>query len=152
MLVKFENNYIPEPNSGCWIWIGSIEREEKPYGVTYARGRKERAHRLSYEIANGGFDKKLCVLHRCDNPSCVNPDHLFLGTNADNVADMTRKGRQARGVKNRHARLTEAQALEIKMATGKRADIAAKYGINETNVSRIRTGARWGHLGGQSNE
>lgn len=76
---------------GCWEWTGSTSK--KGYGKLNIGGVTKAAHRFSYEIANGPIPEKLFVLHRCDNPPCVRPDHLFTGTNEDNVKDMMKKGR-----------------------------------------------------------
>lgn len=83
----------------CWLWKGATSRGD--YGVFNIGGKLERAHRLSYEIHNGPITKGLHCLHKCDEPNCINPDHLFLGTNQDNVNDMVRKQRHnwAKGLK-----------------------------------------------------
>ncbi len=97
---RFESKIYPEPNSGCWLWDGGIGRGG--YG-RFAVGRKTlRAHRVSYELHVGAVPRGeghhgTCVLHKCDNPPCVNPAHLFLGTNSDNTADRHAKGRDAKG-------------------------------------------------------
>lgn len=86
----FEHKYIPEPNSGCWLWHGSCCRDG--YGNFYDGKRVIGAHRFSWQAHKGVIPGGLHILHKCDTPSCVNPDHLFLGTHTDNMRDMTAKG------------------------------------------------------------
>ena len=90
----FDDFYEPVTEAGCWLWMGSID--SKGYGGIKVDGKQMGAHRRSWVLANGPIPDRLHVLHKCDTPSCVNPSHLFLGTNYDNVQDMVRKGR-ARG-------------------------------------------------------
>lgn len=91
---RFEAKYIPEPTSGCWIWTASLG--STGYGQFHDGERVVKAHRFSYSTYIGTIPDGMHVLHRCDQPLCVNPSHLFIGTNADNVADMVAKGRQQR--------------------------------------------------------
>lgn len=86
------------------------------------------------------------VCHRCDNPVCVNPNHLFLGTPADNAADMVAKGRHCAGQLNRRAKLTDAQVIAIRADKRLQKQIAADYGVTLAAISHIKTGRRWAHL------
>lgn len=101
---RFDDKYIPEPNSGCWLWTGSLNRFG--YGKFYARGASWLAHRFSYELRIGPVPEQLHVCHKCDVTQCVNPDHLFLGTHADNMRDKSLKGRSRTGTGDRHGSKT----------------------------------------------
>lgn len=134
--------------SGCWEWTGPVDK--KGYGKTYYRGKQERAHRVAYKIFIGNIPEGLCVLHKCDNPPCCNPEHLWTGTIAENNKDKMRKGRWGggdhRGIKHGNAKLNEHQVLEIFHSKGFHTRIAEHYGVSRKTVSRIRQGKRWTHL------
>ncbi|MCK5445678.1 MAG: HNH endonuclease [Rhodospirillaceae bacterium] len=142
---RFEMYISPEPMSGCWLWAASCHKWG--YGRFRVGSKKKLAHRVSWEIYNGPIPDGLCVLHKCDVPECVNPDHLFLGTNADNAADRSAKGRDAtrRGENNGRAKITDKQAREIYLRGGTQRETAAHYGIGESGVSRIKSGDGWAH-------
>lgn len=91
---SFYNKITPEPNTGCHIWAASLD--SVGYGLFGIRRKLFKAHRVAWMLCKGAVPEGLCVLHKCDTPSCVNPDHLFLGTHADNMADKKRKGRVSR--------------------------------------------------------
>ena len=143
---RIETKIMPEPNSGCWIWLGGTN--QKNYGHIWSSElkRHERAHRMVYEILNSPIPVGLHLLHRCDNPYCVNPDHMFVGTNAENMADRDAKGRQASGARNGNARLTEDKARQILLAPGTITEIARQFGISRTNVRDIKTRRIWKNL------
>lgn len=133
----------------CWPWIAS--RLVDGYGQFFCCGTMRRAHRIAWMLFAGVLPEELCVLHRCDNPPCVNPAHLFLGTVVENNSDMTRKGRGVFlfGSANGSALLTEDVVLDIRRewATGiSPRRIAARRGIGYTTVYDIVRGRRWGHL------
>lgn len=130
--------------TGCWEWTASKTRG---YAVIRANGRWCRANRVSYDLYCGPIADGMHVLHRCDNPACVNPEHLFLGTNADNMADKVAKGRQLPGSAHSLAKLTDADVLAIRNAEGvTQLALATKYGVGQQQISRIRSGKRWAHL------
>lgn len=137
---------VPEPNSGCLLWLGHSNQEG--YGLLWARDTTVLAHRLSWELANGPIPEGLLCLHKCDVPSCINPAHLFLGSNKDNMADRRRKGRyrNKRGTDHPLRKLSEDQAREIKFSLGRASDLSKRFNIDRSIVWRIRTGKLWSHL------
>ncbi len=147
---KFANR--TQPSAGCWFWKGQIQ-PGTGYGQLSFRGRKLRAHRVSYELSYGPIPKGLYVCHRCDNPSCVNPEHLFLGTQLENMADMVAKSRHENrvfhGETNPSSKLTLEQVEEVKgllrfpYFRGKYRSMGAVFGVNESTISRINRGLSW---------
>lgn len=139
------------PN-GCWLWIGGHGARGYPH--FYAKGKTLLAHRVSWELHRGPIPKGLDVCHNCptgDNPLCVNPDHLFLGTHTENMLDMLRKGRRrCWGEKARTAKLSESQVSEIRSrwrsGSVNQQELAIEYGVRQTTISRIVLGQSWKHL------
>jgi hypothetical protein len=141
---------LPRSEGGCWEWQGGTRNG---YGNTSYQGKHVYAHRLAYELFALEQPGKACVLHTCDNRRCCNPRHLFLGSRADNIADMWAKGRQSTGVQRAtygNARLTEEDVREIRWmyatGAGSQREIGEAYGLAQTTVSGIIRRVRWPHL------
>lgn len=141
---------IPNDETGCWEWNGC--RDEHGYGVVRWETRKIRAHRWMWEMRNGPIPKGMFVCHHCDNPSCANPDHLFLGTPQDNRLDCCRKKRHwvPGGEENGRAILTEEQAVYVmaRLLTGRETQsaIARELGVSPATIRCIWTGSSWASL------
>lgn len=160
------------PDDACWIWTAS--RNPKGYGYFRNRKRTVLAHRMAWELTYGPIPDGLLCLHHCDNPSCVHPDHLFLGTAADNTLDMMRKGRHGpevfpaykimgenhwsykypesvpRGEAVGTSKLTEGQVLEIRAAYAagnvSKAALARQYGVSHHTIRFILSRKSWRHI------
>jgi hypothetical protein len=137
--------------SGCWEWA-SVIRESKPGGIKYGKvefhEKSYSAHRFSWFLTHGEFPKNLFVCHKCDNPLCVNPDHLFLGTNTDNMVDCKLKGRTSRGIGRPNAKLTDAAALEIAQRKITPTEARKKYGVSIGCACCVKYGKTWTHVTG----
>lgn len=133
--------------SACWLWQRSTDTHG--YGQFYIGKKKHVAHRFSWTVMRGAIPSGLCVLHRCDNPPCVNPQHLFLGTQADNIHDMLAKGRMrsyfCAGEKNHSAKLTAAQVAEIRKRRGLQTqrETGAEFGVTRKTIGRIQRMEGW---------
>lgn len=140
---RFDRHVMPEPNSGCYLWTATTN--EKGYGRFNMDGRLESAHRVAWAAAFGPIPEGMQVLHKCDIPCCVNPAHLFLGTNDDNLADKIAKGRQARlaGESNPKAKLTEEQVGLIRADPRRVSEIAREFGVSLPTIARIKDGSGW---------
>lgn len=139
---------IREP-ADCWLWVGSKFRSG--YGSVWvlSRHRCDRAHRVAYELSKGPIPEGRVVRHTCDTPLCVNPAHLLVGTNRENSADMVARGRQNRGEKNAHAKLTDEKVCRIRQrydAGDRIAAIATAFRISESHVVNVGRRRVWRHI------
>lgn len=134
----------------CWLWNGPMTNDGYGYLRLQNPRRNIRAHRAWYELANGPAPAHLTVRHSCDTPPCCNPEHLFLGTQADNMHDMAIRRRSALGIKNGQAKLSEQIVAIVRLlcADGRfyQREIAAAVGVSQTCISKIARETRWGHL------
>lgn len=137
---------VTKQSDGCWIYTGNTHPVNGYGSFGVAAGNVRLAHRYAYELAYGPIPTGLQVCHRCDVRLCVNPEHLFLGTAADNQADKVAKGRQLKGEDAGMAVLTEADVISIRAASGRQIDIARRFGISRANVSLIRSRKAWAHV------
>ena len=135
--------YIPVTESGCWLFEGKSFL--RGYGRFSHNGLTILAHRASYERHNGAIPKGMHVLHKCDVPSCINPNHLFIGTNYDNVQDRVRKGRTKTGIggRNSHAKLSREDVLTIRSSRARNRWLASKYCVDENTICAIKKGKTW---------
>ena len=138
----------------CWEWTAC--KNKKGYGQFRIDKKIYSSHRISYILANGqipeddSFYKTLFVCHSCDNPSCVNPNHLFLGTCKDNSEDKVSKNRQLKGIKHGLHKLTEQEVLEIRFKWGTgfytQKQLSEEYGVSQMQISFIVNIKQWRHI------
>lgn len=133
--------YVEKQDEGCWIWNGSFAGDR--YGWFWDGSENIGAHRFSMREFNGVDVNGFQVRHTCDNPRCVNPSHLLLGSHQDNMDDKTDRKRQTRGREVNTAKITETQAIEITQSTKPAKAIAEEYGLHWSTVYRIRNGIYW---------
>lgn len=136
---RFLTKFLPEPNTGCWLWTAAVDGSG--YGIFNLGTRKQgkaRAHRIAFELFVGPVPKDKQVCHKCDVRSCVNPDHLFVGTSQDNRLDCVSKGRNYR-----HCVLTEDQVTEIRTKAMTAKKYAAKFGVSKSAIDFIWQKRSW---------
>lgn len=139
-------SYVVDPATGCWNVVSHAPNDE---GYIYVKRNSQQmlAHRYSYELAYGPIPDGLFVCHQCDNPICINPAHLFLGTNTDNMQDAVQKGRIAYGERNGNSKLTKANVRAIRADTiSTQSDLGREYGVSEGTIRNIKTSRSWGWL------
>ena len=150
---------IEKEDAGCWIWTGS--KTPSGYGRIFVKGVTWRAHRLAYKLFNGPLHDELCVCHKCDNPLCVNPGHLWLGTHAENIQDRHVKGRTAvgRAISNTN-KLSEKEVLAMRSLWEKKgarlkpgarggfnySELGRRFGVSSTMARNIILRKSWKHL------
>lgn len=148
---KFESLSFPEPNSGCWIWMGAGNYE---YGLLNYAGRRLLAHRASFLIHHGELAADRVVMHSCDNKICVNPDHLSAGTNQENVVDffnkkaagdifLQNKSPARKFARSAHRRLSDGEVAAIATCSASSRRIAAVVGVHHTLISQIKRGVAY---------
>ena len=133
-------------------------RNAAGYGRVRCKGKRVYAHRKAWEDKNGPAPEGMMIRHRCDNPSCINPDHLLLGSHQDNMQDMVARDRQSKrpGSRNPFAKLTEGQAREIRDRLrahywGISTDLAAEFKVSKRTIARIKSGEGWNHVSPTTN-
>lgn len=153
LLKAFLMNRCRLAENGCWEWMSTTKNgygtfESGSVSMAARKSSKRGAHQVSYEAYNGLIPKGQVVRHTCDNPLCINPDHLILGTQADNVADREARGRRKdiNGEMIGTSKLTAAQVYEIRASKLSCSKLAEIYGVDKSNISSIKTGKSWKHL------
>ena len=150
--MKFLQRIVVNENN-CWLFQGAIKKQGLGYGWVVLNNKRMGAHRASWIVKNGPIQDGLCVCHKCDIPSCINPDHLFLGTHSDNMQDMWNKKRHQiinqDSENHPRAKLNLEQVKEIKIMLSKKIKqriIAGKFNVSQVAISNIKLGTRWKEL------
>lgn len=151
-LDNFWNKVAPEPNTGCLLWTASLNHSG--YGECRINEKTYLSHRVSYFLKNGPFENHLCVLHKCDTPGCVNPDHLFLGTRKENCEDKIKKGRMrfgvSRGESQGLSKLKAHQVIEIREKYKTNAyshrSLAKEYEVSDHAIYNVLNRKTWTHI------
>ena len=144
---KSPTEYASDETTGCWLWQRALNN--LGYGRASRDGKPIYAHRLFWERTHGPLLEGQCVLHKCDTPACVNPEHLFVGSMLDNSRDMVAKGRSTRGTRHYRATLREPDVIDIRRrrSRGEPAkQIAAEFGVSRQTVNDIFAWRSWTHI------
>jgi hypothetical protein len=146
---RFWSKINKDTESGCYEWKGNLDKNE--YGRFKVNYKDVRAHRFSYELHHGEIPEGMLVLHSCDNPKCVNPNHLSIGTHKENMLDRNNKNRQykPKGSLHHNSKLTEEKVLIIKsklISGEKEVDIAKEFNVSKRTIEHIKSGYSWSHV------
>ena len=140
---RFEGR-ISHHKNGCWIWAGS--KDKVGYGYFSIKGKTLKSHRVSYYIYKGEIPEKMMVCHSCDMPSCVNPEHLWIGTAKQNMQDRDRKMRGLHGERNHRSIMGEHLVIYIRNSTLGVSELARNYGVSIGAISGIKKRRTWKHV------
>lgn len=140
---RVEKHSVPISEVGCWVWVGCTANSG--YGLAFSnlKNRTVLAHRLSYEAYKSEIPKGMIVAHACDNKLCVNPNHLWLATHAENSADMVKKGRSAKGEKCGKSKLTDEQIAFIRESNLSHRKLGDMFGVSHANIGYIKRFSTW---------
>jgi len=139
-LEDFLDRFEVNTETLCWEWTGALDSNG------YGRLGTKKVHRISYELWIGPIPKGYFVCHHCDNIVCINPDHLFAGTNQDNIRDASRKGRLSCGEDRWSAVLTEANVREVRASSESSTILGRRLGVDKSTINKVRTGRTWAHV------
>lgn len=138
---RFWRHVNPEPNTGCWLWDGPID--DFGYGRFRVGQKKRRARRISADLHSIEVPAGKILRHKCDVPGCVNPDHLLVGTHAENNRDRSVRGRSCSGEASPFAKLSIESVRAIRAANGTHRALAAQFGVSHAVIGKIRRGQKW---------
>lgn len=138
---RLERNSIPEPNSGCQLWLGAIDSSGQ--GRMKVDGKWVSPHRAAYAEKHGPIPPGLFLCHKCDVRLCINVDHVWPGSHQDNMDDMVKKGRSLRGARHWRSQLTSEQVEAIRSDRRTRREIGREYGVHHSRITAIKLGKSW---------
>lgn len=137
-------NVSVDGQTGCWIWKKTTRKDG--YGITWYNGTTDYIHRVSYKIFKGDFDSNFVVRHTCDNPSCVNPNHLLLGSDQDNSTDMVNRNRSIKGSQVHNAKLTEELIPIIRSSNKSSRKLGVEFGVSKSIILAVKNNRTWKHV------